>query len=465
MDRKYIAFAVLFITVAMHTHASSGIELLSIFNNLTTQSNNLEKIIKIPTLNNKIQLIAQSDCVKQIVVARQAMNARPILHNKVLKLVQSFLDFKLKFGTDIEKELYTYMTPMKFIDRLLVCRPMTFMTGSDIYLLRNGQRGQGGFETIGTNIESYPLLLEDYISYDEMQVAAFLGISTPTYFINDGARDNAGRLGLFNTYEESGVYTGLVGARFEKPGLMEYQHMIITQEQNTTENGYGAQCADSKKAEYIKLWEAFYDEKFPTFEQAQQDVTGKYICLPQMSSDLASQKFLHRDVYKKRMKFVLEPFLLDANLRGEKMNKQVYCSAVGLGLGVWMVSEIQAQFMLEVYAQILEEHELLHISDINFGYFPAKYQSCAGKSNLEFMKHIKIHFSKTNPASKLVGVNSEKLLVAMYAWDGNAYPGNEYWIGQLTASGDPAAASCSTIAELQNPLINRYVSSDYLLVL
>lgn len=77
---------------------------------------------------------------------------------------------------------------------------------------------------------------------------------------------------------------------------------------------------------------------------------------------------------------------------------------------------------------------------------------------------ITVHFSKRNPADKLQGTDADKLLVAMYAWDGNAYPGNEYWDGQLSASGDPAAACCSTIAELQNPLINPNVSAQQLFV-
>ena len=37
---------------------------------------------------------------------------------------------------------------------------------------------------------------------------------------------------------------------------------------------------------------------------------------------------------------------------------------------------------------------------------------------------------------------------------GSSYPGNEYWRGYLDYSGNPAAASCSTVAEVQNPLIN-----------
>ena len=46
------------------------------------------------------------------------------------------------------------------------------------------------------------------------------------------------------------------------------------------------------------------------------------------------------------------------------------------------------------------------------------------------------------------------LVVAMFAWDGNSFVGNEYWEGALAASGDPAAASCSFIPQLLNPDIN-----------
>jgi len=59
-----------------------------------------------------------------------------------------------------------------------------------------------------------------------------------------------------------------------------------------------------------------------------------------------------------------------------------------------------------------------------------------------------------SPADRLPPSTEPKLLVASYAWDGNAFPGNEYWEGLIGSSGDPAAVCCSTIGELQNAWIN-----------
>jgi len=117
--------------------------------------------------------------------------------------------------------------------------------------------------------------------------------------------------------------------------------------------------------------------------------------------------------------------------------------------------------MLEVYGELILESDFKHISDIDFSWFPENSQ-CGGKEDGEIIQstnghQITIHFSKRDPAEKLDDDN--KLLVALYAWDGNAFPGNEYWRGMLHASGDPAAASCTTIAELQNPYINPFTNN------
>ena len=97
-----------------------------------------------------------------------------------------------------------------------------------------------------------------------------------------------------------------------------------------------------------------------------------------------------------------------------------------------------------------EKKSISYIKEVEFIWIPRV-------SNLtdEFLPgtDVKITFSEQDPFSRKKG-DHDYLKVAMFAWDGNSFPGNEYWKGLLKASGDPAAASCTQIPQLQNAYIN-----------
>ena len=167
------------------------------------------------------------------------------------------------------------------------------------------------------------------------------------------------------------------------------------------------------------------------------------------------------------MRLLIEPFLFDADERAKSEETTAYIHAIGIGLGVWMVHPHQAQLMIEVYAELLNEHEFAHISVIDFSWFPSESEGWVGLSDgvSAGRSGVEIRFSKRDPADPLPEHEPPMLLVAMYAWDANAYPGNEYWCGCLDMSGDPAAACCSTIPVLQNPDINcEQISGEALVV-
>lgn len=119
-------------------------------------------------------------------------------------------------------------------------RPLSFVGPADGYMLRNGQHGSGDWHLVGADEDQLrnfnrrshvPLpCIQDYMTYDEIKLAAFLQVSSPVQPINSGSRDNIGREGHGWPHVKEAIYVGAVGARFEQPGYMEWQEIVIDSE-------------------------------------------------------------------------------------------------------------------------------------------------------------------------------------------------------------------------------------------
>jgi len=445
--------------------------------------------------NHMQQVIAQqkalgkSETAVKQQIAEDANKSRPILHEDVITLIKDFLADKKANGTSEEKALYQNMSTEDFVTRLLTKRPLVFWNGTDDTILRDGTSATRDSLTADKKIP-----LKDYISYDEMQISAFLGMSSPSYFVNNGNKYNLGKPGNQTTepFIDRGIIVGQVGARFEKPDVVEYQHMRITMEQNTPSKGYGddKSISESQKTSYkensrkFKHWAKFYNvNHFPTYQEAekkynQETNNGKN---PENAKTYIKigNDYLHVDVYKARMQKVVETFLAEANARAGDAGQQAYVHATGLGLGVWAIDrQNQSNLLLDVYADVLKKHKFPNIADIDFScfgdatkfndkpvhgisYMPPPQDNIVPSSDSP-NSQINIHFSNNNPHQK-TQAREGKLLVTQYAWDSGSFPGNEFWCGALNSSMDPATGCSSGVTYLQSS-INPKVNGKYAVV-
>jgi len=420
---------------------------------LLQMSDTFTKTLKMkpPTIANWIT--AKSDDLETL--TQYANDSYPILHENVLLLCQDFLRFKLEQGTPIEKNLYQKLTLIKFIDRLIKKRPLAFLNSSDNYLLRNSVSGYGGWHLIGKEDKTGGLSIEDYMTYDEIKLAALLQVSSPVLPINSGNRFNDGMAGNDPPHVKEAVYVGVVGARFEKKDCMEYQDVLLEE-------------TEPEKNSVKNVFANFYGlEAFPT----RCDKNLDYLLAEKKVLDIGSKILFNADVYKKRIRCSAETFLIEANHRGKKIGKRVHVLIVGLGLGVWKITHLQVAEYLEAFEEVISDLHakgaLPQICEVEFSWFPGSksgVESCKPGSQLingiivrpdpgNASSGILISFTKDDPFTQK-NKKEDLLRVAMYAWDGNSFPGNEYWLGSTSASGDPAAACATQIPQLQNAYIN-----------
>ncbi|KAK5647481.1 hypothetical protein RI129_002373 [Pyrocoelia pectoralis] len=388
-------------------------------------------------------------------------SAYPVIHENALPLLTSLLHHKRRFGNAREREFYQNMTVVELVDRLLSKRAVTFLNAHDNYLLIDGTKGFGKWEKIGTEAETEKLNLENCISYDEIKLSALLSVSSRTHFINNGNRYNEGVTKRINI-ENDGVIIGLIGTRFERPKVMEYAEIVITETQNTHGNGYGNPFVPTLRT----IFSGFYGEPCLVYEDAVSLKKDN----PTRFKELDDGILFDNNVYSKRLALSMDTLLFEANQRAKNQKTTAFVHVVGLGLGVWKISPHQNSLFLDTFAKrIISLGKHLHaISDIVFAYFGSNL-TCGGYKSGDTIpipghprSGIKVILSNREPHTKLAGEDAGKLLVVSYAWDGNALPGNEFWLGSLSGSGDPAAACSTQIAELHNPHINSKVAGNNL---
>ncbi|KAK7914004.1 hypothetical protein PG985_011707 [Apiospora marii] len=367
------------------------------------------------------------------VIAQDAQATRIVVHRRYPRLVEDFLAFKRRHGSHIEKSFYGQegWTWQRQVARLLAMRPLAFLDGSDNTVLPNNLRLPGAaaeWDRVGTDAEARNqyLRLREYLSYDEIMLGSLLGVAGPSHFINDGSRYNRARPGKTGAFEPRGVIAGLVGARFEREGRMDHRLMV-------------SGSADNLHPELEAAYERFFACPLYTAPPGRFDAR----------------------LYRARMAITFDILLREAVDRAQAAGKKAYVYVVGLGLGVWEYDAAQPGLYIEELHRVLTtlpRDDLRRLGTVEIAWIDAPDKTRRALTDWGASVGIDILFSRRNPAEKLGPEKAGQLLVLSYAWDGNAFPGNEYWAGSLCGSGDPAAACMSTISELHNPVLN----PDYL---
>lgn len=282
--------------------------------------------------------------VSESILLRNANSSYPILHESVLPLFLNFILHKRKFGSNVERKFYKDVNFLQFINRLLTKRAVMFINESDQYVLLNGRKGEGKWETIGTDTEKVPLTLANCLSYDEVKLSAFLSVSSYTYCINNGNRHNLGSIAKDRrNLAEEVVIIGVIGARLEKDYVMEYQDVVIDKNQNVEGRGYGTVFAPTMAS----LFSGFYGKPSWTYESYMHSGESKFV-------KLYEGVYFDNATYSNRIAISIDTLLFEANHRAKMKGVSSFIHVVGIGLGVWRISSHQQAIFMDTFAERIE---------------------------------------------------------------------------------------------------------------
>ena len=113
------------------------------------------------------------------------------------------------------------------------------------------------------------------------------------------------------------MYVAAVGARFEVPGRIEFQDIVVDKKQNVQSNGYGE---ENREGSVLTIFAKFYGKNdFPVYEEALQHPC-KYEVVKSANNDFLFDK----EAYTSRIQISAETFLIEGT-------EQVLSRGLGTG--------------------------------------------------------------------------------------------------------------------------------------
>jgi hypothetical protein len=181
---------------------------------------------------------------------------------------------------------------------------------------------------------------------------------------------------------------------------------------------------------------------------------------------------------------------MDTLARCEENDLYARCFFAGLGIGVWAFggnntdTTVQTELLLEVIFDILIENQVDRIKELTFYFNYNILEKVSKKHNIITQTNVKPNLHKftkkmdnglekifylrcnvENPSGKYEHPEDiypkELTLFESYAWDGNSFPGNEYYFNKLSDSGDPAAICSCDAAYYHNAYANPNIDGKF----
>jgi len=212
-----------------------------------------------------------------------------------------------------------------------------------------------------------------------------------------------------------------------------------------------------------KAWAEFYEvEEFPQnpshFQESPDHLFYAAARNPRLR--VPDSGYLFLPAYRVRLQVVLEPFLLHANHEASRLGKQavVYLQGFGLNAGVPasnILPELRSIYV-DLVRDIVSKSSLPNIDKIELAMY-AGTENIADRE-LRDAKGHKVEICTTGYGPAFKRTLDNQVLIASFPFNSNSVPGNGYWSDHPSSSNN--AASCSTIAQLQNVHINTGLKAE-----